>query len=92
MSDRCVETITITHKSGLHARASTEFVRLSQRYESAVFLSRSDGEKVDGKSIIAILTLGAQLGDEITIEVEGSDQQDALDALIDLVKADFHGA
>ncbi|HIA28033.1 MAG TPA: HPr family phosphocarrier protein [Planctomycetes bacterium] len=92
MSTGCAETLTITHRSGLHARASTEFVRLSQRFESAVFLSRPGGDTVDGKSIIAILTLGAQLGDEITIRVEGADQGEALDALVDLVKSDFHGA
>ncbi|MGE4618737.1 MAG: HPr family phosphocarrier protein [Planctomycetota bacterium] len=85
------QAIKITHDSGLHARASTEFVRLAQRYEADVSVSRLDGNGVDGKSIIAVMTLGAQLGDEIVIETNGSDASEALAALVELVRLDFHG-
>ncbi|HIC21885.1 MAG: HPr family phosphocarrier protein [Planctomycetota bacterium] len=85
------QTVKITYESGLHARASTEFVRLAQRFEAEIKVSRSDGIGVDGKSIIAVMTLGAQLGDEIVIETVGSDAAEALEALIQLVRLDFHG-
>lgn len=85
------ETVKITHDSGLHARASTEFVRLAQRFRSDVSVSRIGGAGVDGKSIIAVMTLGAQLGDEIVIETVGSDSEEALVALTQLVRLDFHG-
>ncbi|MEE2890427.1 MAG: HPr family phosphocarrier protein [Planctomycetota bacterium] len=85
------QTVKITYESGLHARASTEFVRLAQRFDSEVKVGRSGGNGVDGKSIIAVMTLGAQLGDEIEIQTVGSDAEDALEALIQLVRHDFHG-
>ena len=82
--------LKITHVSGLHARASTEFVRLAQRFSSAVIVRKVGGGEVDGKSIISVMTLGAQLGDEIEIETDGSDATEALEALADLVRKDFH--
>jgi len=85
------QTIKITHESGLHARASTEFVRLAQRFQSEVSVSRVGGVGVDGKSVIAVMTLGAQLGDEIVIETVGSDAEEALEALSELVRLNFHG-
>ena len=85
------QTIKITHDSGLPARASTEFVRLAQRFRCDVSVSRSGGMGVDGKSVIAVMTLGAQLGDEIVIETVGSDAEEALEALSQLVRLDFHG-
>ncbi|HIG04967.1 MAG TPA: HPr family phosphocarrier protein [Planctomycetes bacterium] len=85
------ETLKITHSSGLHARASTEFVRLAQRFSASVSVSRIGGSTVDGKSTIAVMTLGAQLGDDIMIETTGPDAEDALAALTELVRLDFHG-
>ncbi|MBT5739074.1 MAG: HPr family phosphocarrier protein [Planctomycetes bacterium] len=85
------ETLKITHSSGLHARASTEFVRLAQRFSAEVSVSRIGGSTVDGKSTIAVMTLGAQLGDDIMIETTGPDAEDALAALTELVRLDFHG-
>ena len=90
MSKIC-QTVKITHDSGLHARASTEFVRLAQRFQAEVSVSRPEGLAVDGKSIIAVMTLGAQLGDEIVIETVGPDATEALEALANLVRLDFHG-
>ncbi len=90
MSTQSVQ-LKITHVSGLHARASTEFVRLAQRYSSSIIVRKVGGGEVDGKSIISVMTLGAQLGDEIEIETDGSDAAEALEALADLVRKDFHG-
>ena len=66
MSEQSAQ-LKITHVSGLHARASTEFVRLAQRFDAAVLVRKVGGGEVDGKSIISVMTLGAQLGDEIEI-------------------------
>ena len=85
------QVIKITHDSGLHARASAEFVRLAQRFDAEITVTRVGGSTVDGKSTIAIMTLGAQLGDEIKIQTNGSDAAEALEALSDLVRHDFHG-
>ncbi|OUU20640.1 MAG: hypothetical protein CBC13_10215 [Planctomycetia bacterium TMED53] len=90
MSDDSIQ-LKITHTSGLHARASTEFVRLAQRFSADVLVRKIGGGEVDGKSIISVMTLGAQLGDEIEICTTGDDAGEALEALADLVRKDFHG-
>ena len=83
------ETLEITHKTGLHARPSTEFVRLAQRFRSEVRVGTSDGTEVDGKSIIAILGLGVAPGQSIVVRVAGADAEEAMTALVDLVRSDF---
>ena len=84
MSEQSIQ-LKITHVSGLHARASTEFVRLAQRFAASILVRKVGGGEVDGKSIISVMTLGAQLGDEIEIATTGSDATEALEALADLV-------
>lgn len=84
-----VETLEITHKTGLHARPSTEFVRTAQQYRSDVRVSTPDGPEVDGKSIIAILGLGVPPGESIVVKVNGADAQEAMSALVELVRSDF---
>lgn len=87
-----VETLEITHKTGLHARPSTEFVRLAQRYDSDVKVGLPDGPEVDGKSIIAVLSLGVGPGGSIVVRVDGSDAEAAMAALVELVRSDFGGS
>ncbi len=86
-----VETLKITHKFGLHARASNKFVELAQNFDSNVFVSRPGGEEVDGKSVLGILTLGIEEGEELTLRINGADAEQAMPALVDLIRADFHG-
>lgn len=73
-------TVTITKEVGLHARPAADFVREAERFLSAVRLAK-DGMWVNGKSILAILTMAAEKGSEIVIEVDGPDEQQALAAL-----------
>ena len=91
MNQELAKTLTITHKYGLHARASTKFVELAKQFSSDVYLSRTGGEEVDGKSVLAILTLGIELGTEIQLRVNGADAEQAMSALTDLVHANFDG-
>jgi len=87
-----VKTLLVTHKSGLHARASTLFVELARKYDADVYVSRGDGGgEVDGKSIVGIMTLGIEMGHDIVLRVVGADATKAMDALEGLVKANFHG-
>lgn len=65
---------------GLHARPAAEFVRTAERYRSKVRLAK-DGVWVNGKSILAILTLAAEQGSEIVLEVDGPDEDEAFDEL-----------
>jgi phosphotransferase system HPr (HPr) family protein len=86
-----VETLEITNKTGLHARPSTEFVRLAQRFASEVTVGVPNGPEVDGKSIIAMLSLGVAPGGRIVVRVRGADAEPAMAALVALVRADFRG-
>jgi phosphocarrier protein len=74
------EKIIIRNEVGLHARPASEFVRIAERYSVNVRLGK-DGIWVNGKSILAILTLAAEKGSEITLEVKGKDEAVAFKAL-----------
>ncbi len=83
-------SIEISNKHGLHARASTRLAQLAQRYTAAVFLSRGDSEEeVDAKSILGILTLGAEKGQVVQLRVTGDDAEDAMSALVALIEDKF---
>ncbi len=82
------KTVEIVNRLGLHARAATEFVKLAATFRAEVTV-RKDGECVDGKSIISLLTLSAGVGTRIEIEAHGEDAEDALAALASLVARKF---
>ena len=80
--------VTIRNKLGLHARAAVKFVNLSNRFVSSVKIVK-DGNEIDGKSILGILTLAATQGSDITLLVAGKDEEAALKALSDLIANRF---
>jgi phosphocarrier protein HPr len=74
------EKIIIKNEVGLHARPASEFVRIAEKYSINVRLCK-DNIWVNGKSILAILTLAAEKGSEIILEVKGKDEVPAFRAL-----------
>jgi len=72
--------VVIPGPVGLHARPAAEFVREAEKYRSRVRLAK-DGVWVNGKSILSILTLAAESGSDVTLEVSGPDENEALAAL-----------
>ena len=86
MQNREVEII---NKLGLHARASAKITQLAGKFQSAVWLSRND-RKVNAKSIMGVMTLAANKGTKINIETTGSDETEAMLALINLIE-DYFG-
>ena len=74
---------------GLHARPAALFVETASRYSADVWLSK-DGVEVSGKSIMGILMLAAECGNEIEIKVNGKDEEEALDELTDLLEGRFN--
>ncbi|MBI2827141.1 MAG: HPr family phosphocarrier protein [Planctomycetia bacterium] len=89
MSETTVQrTVIVTNPQGLHARPADLFVKLAKRFESKIELVK-DSERVDGKSILAILTLAAVAGTTLSIEATGRDAQEALDALSELIAQNF---
>jgi phosphocarrier protein HPr len=81
-------TVTVVNSLGLHARAAAKFVHLATRFESNIRVMR-DSKVMDGKSIMGILLLAAARGTTITLEAVGSDEQAAVDALVQLVESGF---
>lgn len=80
--------IIIKNKLGLHARAAVKFVNLANRYSSSVRIVK-DGNEVDGKSILGILTLAASQGTPIKLVVSGRDENLAMKALCELINSKF---
>lgn len=82
-------TVIVPNSRGLHARAAAKMVTLAERFSARTTVSRH-GQTVPACSIMGLMMLGAGQGAEITIEAEGWDAREALDALAALVEAGFH--
>tara|TARA_R110001592_G_scaffold59620_2_gene180914 strand:+ start:36765 stop:37034 length:270 start_codon:yes stop_codon:yes gene_type:complete len=82
------ENIVIINKLGLHARAAAKFVSTATRFESSIKISKDD-RTVDGKSIMSVMMLAASCGTTINIATDGSDEQDAIQAIKDLINDKF---
>lgn len=82
-------TLTITNSRGLHARAAAKLVTLAERFSACLTVSR-DGQSVPACSIMGLMLLGAGKGSEITLEADGWDAKEALDAVSALIEAGFN--
>jgi phosphotransferase system HPr (HPr) family protein len=82
------QTIVIQNRLGLHARACSVFVREASRFASHITLSR-DGLEVNGKSILGVMMLAAERGAELLLKVDGSDERQAVEALVKVVNDKF---
>lgn len=81
--------VTIRNSRGLHARAAAKLVALAEQYSACVNVLR-DGQSVPAQSIMGLMMLGAGPGSQVTIEAEGWDAKEALEAITGLVEAGFH--
>jgi phosphocarrier protein len=82
------KTVTIRNKLGLHARAAVKFVNLANRFSASVKIVK-DGDEIDGKSILGILTLAATQGTSIRLVTAGKDEEAAMAALVELIANRF---
>lgn len=80
--------VTIANRLGLHARAAARFVHLANTFQSKVMVTK-EGSRVDGKSILGLLTLAAARGSRLKLIVEGADERSALEGLAGLVRSGF---
>lgn len=89
MNETNVEcTVEIVNRAGMHARPASELVKLASTFSSEVQLEK-DGLKVNGKSIMGVLMLAAEMGSQLRISADGEDAVDAVDALAALVGRGF---
>ena len=82
------QTVTVSNPTGLHARPAAMFVKEAQKYQSALTLEK-DGKTANGRSMIAVMSLGAGAGSTVTLSLEGEDEQEALKALVALIESGF---
>ncbi len=82
------ERITIINKLGLHARAASKLVNCASQFESEVFISRKEN-RVNAKSIMGVMMLAASKGVELELEIEGGDEQECRNALVELINDRF---
>ena len=76
--------VTILNKYGLHARPAAEFVKLANKFQSEVWVSK-DQVEVNGKSIMGVMMLAAERGSTVDIRATGGDAEQAVAALAKLV-------
>ena len=80
--------VTVNNRAGIHARPAALIVQTAGKYKAHILFTK-DGEEINAKSIMGIITLGAAYGSVISIRAEGSDEQDAVDALATLFQNRF---
>ncbi len=82
------QPVTIINKLGLHARAASKLVNLCSQHSSDVFLDKN-GNRVNAKSIMGVMMLAASKGTELVLEVDGEDESECLQAIVDLIHNRF---
>ena len=82
------QELEIINKLGLHARASAKFTQLAAKFQSDVWLTRN-ARRVNAKSIMGVMMLAAGMGAKITLEADGGDENEAVEALTALINDKF---
>jgi phosphocarrier protein HPr len=80
--------VLIKNKVGLHARPASLFVQTANKFKSAITAIHGE-RKANAKSILSVLTLGADQGAELILQVEGEDAEEAVQALVSLIESNF---
>ena len=81
--------IEIINKLGLHARAAAQLVQLASSFSSHIEIEK-DNQRVNGKSIMGVMMLAAGKGSEISLHVEGEDEEESMNRLEELIKNRFN--
>jgi phosphocarrier protein len=82
------KTVTVINRAGVHARPAALLVQAAKDFKSEISMER-DSDRINGKSIMGIITLGAAYGTEIRIIAEGEDEEKAVEALAHLFAVKF---
>ena len=80
--------VVISNQVGLHARPATFFIQKANEYKASIWVEKDD-RRVNAKSLLGVLSLGIVKGTGITIIADGSDEEEAVDALSALIVSDF---
>ena len=80
--------VTISIPAGLTAKTVTVIVEKANNFSSSIVFE-SDHRRVNGKSLLGVLSLGIVKGTNITLIADGSDEKEAVDALVSLIQNNF---
>ena len=85
---KLTRTVVVANPNGLHMRPASLIAKLANQYKSRIELVRGN-ERVDGKSMLEIVTLVAEHGTNLTIEASGPDAEAAVESLAELFASKF---
>ena len=83
-----VISVKVQTQVGLHARPATFFIQKANEFKSSIWVEK-DERRVNAKSLLGVLSLGIMGGTEIKIMAGGSDEEEAVNALVELVESGF---
>ncbi len=80
--------IAVKNSSGIHARPASKLVKLASKFQSDFFIYMY-GYRINGKSILGVMTLAAEQGAELELETSGPDEEEAMKAIEELIHSGF---
>jgi phosphocarrier protein len=82
------KTVKVTNRAGVHARPAALLVQAAKDFSCEIYIEKG-GDRINGKSIMGVITLGAAYGTELKIIAEGMDEEAAVEALVRLFETKF---
>jgi phosphocarrier protein HPr len=82
------ETVTIKNKAGMHTRPAATIVKMAAKYKCDFYITK-DGLHINGKSIIGVMTLAAEMGSQVVLTFDGEDEKDAAGEIVDYFNRGF---
>lgn len=83
-----IDKVVVNNKAGLHAKPASLFVQKANHFKSEIYIKK-DATRVNAKSIMGVMILAVQKGDEIEIEASGDDEKRAVEQLKQLIENRF---
>ena len=83
-----IKEAVVNNQVGLHARPATFFIQKANEFRSSIWVEK-DERRVNAKSLLGVLSLGLVKGTAINLIADGSDEKDAVEALVELISSDF---
>ena len=83
-----VKDVVVQNRDGLHARPATFFIQKANEFKSSIWVEKEE-RRINAKSLLGVLSLGILGGSAIKVIAEGYDEEEAVNALVDLVASGF---
>ena len=80
--------VTVKNQVGLHARPATYFIQKANEFKSTIWVEK-DERQVSAKSLLGVLSMGIVRGTTITVKADGTDEETAVNSLVELINSNF---